>query len=116
MGKRSLFSLSVLFLLCSSAYAAPMAEEGQSIYVWPRFWQDEALWGCDVYAGHGVADPCRVEGKYASNTIAAKGCRITSLAMLLRYHGLTWVPDEERFPKLNPACEGKWDTSYCNIA
>jgi hypothetical protein len=68
-----------LLLSVGSAQATPDWDGG--LLVWP-FWQMEVsgavpkvTWAKDAYAG--------ISGK----TIAANGCAITSLAMLLNYHG-----------------------------
>lgn len=120
MAKRSLFSLLVLLLLCSSAYAVPATEQGQGIYVWPRFFQFESPWACGVYAGHGKATPCKVRRSdggevFASNTIGAKGCLVTSLSMLLRFHGLTYIPNVDNNPTYNTECDDPLWAGLCQI-
>jgi DNA-binding beta-propeller fold protein YncE len=46
-----------------------------------------------------------VREKYASNTIGAKGCQITALAMLLRYHGLSSIPNANNDPTYDTRCD-----------
>jgi len=114
MYKRPFLIPIVIFVLIgfltSSAFATPPTWNG-GLYVWP-FWQYEP-------AGGGIEAPWATDpnNHYAGvpgKTIAANGCLITSMAMLLRYHGLNFIPDKNHVPnseqKLDPGSLNIWLT------
>ncbi len=114
MYKRFFLSAIGFFLLLgfftTSALATPPTWNG-GLYVWP-FWQYEP-------AGGGIEAPWATDpnNPYAGvpgKTIAANGCLITSMAMLLRYHGLNFIPDKNHVPnseqKLDPGSLNIWLT------
>lgn len=124
MGKKYLFVILFLLFFHSTVYAIPATEAGKGIVIGARFSQGgESPWACDVYAGLGKADPCWVpeivNGKNvlrrAPNSFARNGCRITALAMLLRAHGITYIPNEEHAPKYNQICDHPLYGELCKL-
>lgn len=118
MQKRYLLIIMALLLLGafhSPAHAVPDKNSYPDIDVWPRFWQWESPWGRDtnnLYAGAKILNN---KGEIIGKFMEDEGCLVTSFAMLYNFYGMRYKPAEDHFPTLNPACEGKLDSYYCNV-
>lgn len=103
MYKRSAVIVCILLLFSSSVYAVPQTDRGKGIVIGPRFYQWQSPWGNSEqypYAGK--------PGK----TLAKSGCLVTSLSMLLRYWGMTYIPNVDHDPEFDPRCAA--DPAFCS--